>query len=241
MTTLSGHFARFGEWAEIDSRHEGNFLERIAPGAFRKTMAENRNRIRVLLSHGSDPQLGNKPLGTLEELREDEQGGYYSAPLLDGVPELVVSGLRAGLYGASFRFSTMREDFTQRPGKSDSNPRGLPERTLREVRLHELGPTPFPAYAGATAGLRSAAGAELELRAYGREEVLPDDLVAGSAPVTIRRLRADGSPHARTLLRALEYGEGVEITWGARGRSLGRVVSQRSSRETDWFIKLLER
>ena len=145
---LSGHAAVFDEWARIDSAREGLFLEHIAPGAFRKTIAENRSRIRVLLSHGHDPEVGDRPLGPLEELREDGRGVYYEADLLDGVPPLVVSGLREGLYGASFRFSAIREEFVQRPGTSTHNPDGLPERTLREVRLHELGPTPFPAYEG---------------------------------------------------------------------------------------------
>ena len=38
MPTLHGHFAVFNEWTEINSLMEGNFLERIAPGAFKKTM-----------------------------------------------------------------------------------------------------------------------------------------------------------------------------------------------------------
>ena len=57
---LFGHFARFNEWTEIDSWFEGNFMERIAPGAFKKTLRELNQR--VLLEHGQDPQLGNKPI-----------------------------------------------------------------------------------------------------------------------------------------------------------------------------------
>ena len=34
----------------------------------------------------------------------------------------------------------------------------LPVRTLQEVRLHEFGPVTFPAYAAATAGIRSVTG-----------------------------------------------------------------------------------
>jgi phage head maturation protease len=43
----------------------------------------------------------------------------------------------------------------QRPKKTDWNPRGIPERTVQEARVMEFGPVTFPAYAGATAGLRS--------------------------------------------------------------------------------------
>ena len=63
---LVGHFARFGEWAEIHSIHEGHFLERLSPGAFRKTIAENRGRIRALFQHGKDPVVADKPLGPIE-------------------------------------------------------------------------------------------------------------------------------------------------------------------------------
>ncbi len=64
-------------------------------------------------------------------------------------------GLRAGVYGASFRFQTLREDIDQRPGTSAYNPEGLPQRTIQEARVMEFGPVTFPAYAGATAGVRS--------------------------------------------------------------------------------------
>jgi HK97 family phage prohead protease len=153
---LVGHFARFGEWAEIDSVFEGHFLERVAPGAFKKTIAENRDRIKVLFQHGLDPQIGDKPLGRIEVLREEEEGPYYEVPLLDAsyVRELL-PGLRAGLYGASFRFSVQRETFDRSAPVSEHNPEGLPERTLKELALREFGPVTFPAYAGATAGVRS--------------------------------------------------------------------------------------
>jgi phage head maturation protease len=64
-------------------------------------------------------------------------------------------GLRAGAYGSSFRFNVLAEDFLRKPGKSAYNPSGLPERTVREVHMPEFGPVTFPAYPGATAGMRS--------------------------------------------------------------------------------------
>ena len=63
--------------------------------------------------------------------------------------------LRDGLLGASFRFSVMKEDFKRNAPKSPDNPEGLPERTIQEVDLMEFGPVTFPAYASATAGVRS--------------------------------------------------------------------------------------
>jgi HK97 family phage prohead protease len=155
--TMTGHFAVFNEWSEIDSLFEGHFLERIAPGAFKKTFKEQRDGMRVLFQHGMDFQIGDKPLGQIAELREDEEGAYYEVPLLDApyVREEILPGLRAGLYGASFRFRVTREEFNKKPGASEHNPDGLPERTLKELDVREFGPVTFPAYASATAGVRS--------------------------------------------------------------------------------------
>jgi HK97 family phage prohead protease len=156
MPTLVGHFARFGEWARIDSVLEGLFLERIAPGAFRDTFATNRARIRVLFQHGRDPNIGDKPLGPIAELREDPEGAYYEVPLLDtAYNRELIPGLRAGLYGASFRFTVTREDFATRPQRSAYNPDAIPERTILAANVFEFGPVVFPAYSGATAGIRS--------------------------------------------------------------------------------------
>ena len=70
----TGHFARFNEWAVIRSSFEGNFLERIQPGAFAASLAHDRARIEVLFQHGRDPQIGDKVLGVPTLLREDELG-----------------------------------------------------------------------------------------------------------------------------------------------------------------------
>lgn len=156
MPTLAGHFAVFNTPTEIDSLFEGHFMERIAPGAFSKTFAEQRNEMKVTFQHGRDPQLGDKPLGPIESLEEDKKGAAYEVPLLDtGYNRELLPGLEAGLYGASFRFRVIKEDFDEEPGESADNPRGLPERTIKEAQVFEFGPVTFPAYAGATAGVRS--------------------------------------------------------------------------------------
>ena len=153
---LAGHFARFDEWTEIDSIWEGRFMERIAPGAFKKTFRENGNAIKVLFDHGHDPSIGNKPLGPIRQLYEDDEGAAYEVPLLDtSYTRDLIPGLKAGLYGASFRFRVMREKIDDEPGVSDYNPKGLPERSILEAQVAEFGPVTFPAYSGATAGIRS--------------------------------------------------------------------------------------
>lgn len=156
MPVMEGHFAVFNEWTEIHSYWEGNFMERIAPGAFKKTFSEQRDSMKVLFNHGMDFGIGDKPLGPIEDLREDDIGAFYAVQLLaaDYVRELV-PGLEANLYGASFRFRVIREEWVDDVEPHDENPKGLPERTLKELQVPEFGPVTFPAYPNATAGLRS--------------------------------------------------------------------------------------
>jgi HK97 family phage prohead protease len=161
--TLYGHFAAFNQWTEIDSTFEGNFMERVAPGAFASTLAHDRNRLRVLFQHGKDPQIGNKVLGIPSVLREDELGAEYEVPLLDtSYNHDLIPGLRAGAYGASFRFKVIRENLDNTAPASSYNPKGLPERTITEAKVMEFGPVTFAAYDGATAGVRSLTDLFLE-------------------------------------------------------------------------------
>src|SRR3954451_3195845 len=154
--TLHGHFAVFNQPTTIRSYFEGEFVERIAPGAFVRSMVEDRANLRVLLNHGHDFDApGMKPIAEIQTLREDAHGAYYEAGLLDGVPELVVSGLRAGQYGARFRFEVLHDEMAHTPGPPEYTPGALPERTIHQVKLYEFGPVTFGAYPIATAGLRS--------------------------------------------------------------------------------------
>lgn len=155
--TLYGHFTPFDQWSEISSAWEGNFLERTQRGAFLKTIQESRASIRVLYDHGHDPQIGNKPLGPIQVLREEDFGPYYEVPLIDTDYNrgFVIPALDAGLLGASYRFRVIQEVWDEHPSESSHNPRGLPERTIKEAQLYEFGPVTFPQFEGATASLRS--------------------------------------------------------------------------------------
>jgi hypothetical protein len=155
--TLFGHFAVFNRWTEVDSMWEGHFLERIAPGAFTRTFAEHRDRIKVLYDHGKDPQLGNKPLGPITELKEDKRGAYYEVDLIDTDynDRFVIPAANAGLLGASFRFKVTSEEWVEPRNSTKANPDKLPERTINVTDVYEFGPVTFPQYEAASAGVRS--------------------------------------------------------------------------------------
>ena len=162
MPTMEGHFSMFENWYQINSAFEGKFLERISPGSFKKTFKDDASRknagdkIKCLLEHGHDYTVGDKPLGVPRSLTEDGSGAYYEVPLLDtSYVRDLIPALEAGAYGSSFRFRVLQDEWVEEPERSDYNPDGIPERTIKEVRVMEFGPTMFPANSSATAGMRS--------------------------------------------------------------------------------------
>jgi len=144
--TLEGYAAVFNQATRIDS-HEGRFDEVIDRGAFNKTLSE---RTPVLqFDHGRDPATGSVPIGSIQDIRSDDHGLFVSARLHDNarvepIRQAIASG---AVDGMSFRFQVMRDDWDES--------RETPMRTLREVSLLECGPVVFPAYAGASVGVRS--------------------------------------------------------------------------------------
>jgi HK97 family phage prohead protease len=198
-TTMFGHFAVFNRWTEIDSFWEGRFMESFAPRSFKKTMRENRAGMRVLTEHGRDPQVGNRALGPIDVLNEDDEGAYYEVPLIDAqdVRELVLPRLQANLYGASFRFQVVREDVNNEPGTSAYNPEGIPERVVREARVYEFGPVTFPAYADASASVRCRSMTD---------EVVPAARAFVERRAMLRGILSDPALRARVQARAVEAG-----------------------------------
>lgn len=154
--SMVGHFAVFNEWTHIRSMYEGDFMERIAPGAFAQVFASGQMP-KVLFDHGGDPSVGNKVLGVPVMLTEDERGAAYEVQLHDtSYVRDLLPGLRSGQYGASFRFRVADERWAQPAVATPANPERLPERTITRIDpLYEFGPVTFPAYASATAGVRS--------------------------------------------------------------------------------------
>jgi HK97 family phage prohead protease len=149
-------FSPVNEWAHIRSAWEGDFMERFAPGAWKKTISESKAKIRALFQHGQDPQIADKPIGPILRLEEGDRGGYGEVALLDtSYNRDLLPSLKAGLFGASHRFQPMRYEDVDRPEPSEHNPDGIMERTIKEARLREFGPVTWPAYEGATAGVRS--------------------------------------------------------------------------------------
>jgi phage head maturation protease len=151
--TMFGRFISDGEWAEIRSEREGHFLEQTSLRAFSVSIHENRDRIRCIFHHGTDPYIGMRPLGVIRSLEADSS---YEVDLfaVDYVRSLV-PGLKAGQYGASFRCRVVRDEIEPHPQRSSWNPNRIPQVKIVQADLVEFGPTAFPAYSGTTAAVRT--------------------------------------------------------------------------------------
>jgi HK97 family phage prohead protease len=127
LATIFGRMVAYNQWAEVNSRIEGHFLERVAPGAFARTFNANRSRLQLIYDHGQDQIIGRKPLGPLESIADAAEGVDYAGALMDtSYNRDLLPGLRAGVYGSSYRFNTVRDQWTMKPAKSEYNPDRLP-------------------------------------------------------------------------------------------------------------------
>lgn len=159
---LVGHAAVFNTEAKIGRW----FRERIAPGAFRRAIAEDD--VRALFNHDEDWVLGRNRAGTLR-LSEDEVGLAIeiTPPDTQLVRDLVMAPIARGdVTQMSFGFRMLREEWDE---SGD-----VPLRTLLEVELFDVSPVTFPAFATTDVTLRtlesrrSQAQADIERRAAAR-------------------------------------------------------------------------
>lgn len=166
--TFTGYGAVFNQPTRIDS-WEGCFDEQIAPGAFRKSLRELTPKFQF--DHGQHPLIGSIPIGVIQDIHEDDRGLYVASRLgqhiiIDLIREAIATG---AIDGMSFRFTVVRDEWVDVNGKTvqpDDVRRILyygeqPElcpllRTLKEVKVAEVGPVVWPAYSGTSAAVRSA-------------------------------------------------------------------------------------
>lgn len=237
--TLEGHAAMFGERTLIDS-WEGSFYEVIRKGAFKKTI---RERTPVMqFDHGRHPLIGSIPIGSIEDLREDDEGLYVRGrlsdnwlmqPIRDAIAEKSVTGM-------SFRFSVVREEWRDSAGKLvrpeevdallwSPGQRGPLERTLIELRVPELGPVVFPAYPGTDVSVRARSIAD---------DVLADDELRREVRRCLFAGRSadEGLPDdpalRRDVARLVLFGTQTPSTAAAEVRSVDELPDE-GTRSTD--------
>jgi hypothetical protein len=136
------------------------FIERIAPGAFRKTLTETPD-VRLLINHEGLP-LARTKNGTLR-LREDEAGLYMDADLPDtqAARDLYTLVERGDVDQMSFAFRVIRQKWNE----------GRTERTLTELSLADgdVSVVTYPAYPTTTVEAREQIAAARQAIKEGRE------------------------------------------------------------------------
>lgn len=126
-------------------------IERIAPGAFTKSLSEARN-IRMFLNHNSDMLLASTRNDSLR-LSEDETGLKVQADLPDTTIGRDLSTLikRGDVDSMSFGFQPVKY-------KTATDKGGVDRTIHTEVKLYEVSPvTSWPAYSATSAFVRHLA------------------------------------------------------------------------------------
>ena len=136
--TFEGYAAVFNSPTHIEERDGTEYDEVIMPGAFKRSI--DRSTPVFMFNHGHHPLIGPMPLGKITELREDGRGLYVKArftdnwlihPVRDAIANEAVTGM-------SIRMEVMKHD------RSGFGRNSL--RSLKEVKVYELGPVVSPAY-----------------------------------------------------------------------------------------------
>lgn len=130
---LEGYAARFN----VISENLGGFREKIAPGAFKKSI--KKDDVRALKNHDANYVLGRSSAGTLK-MKEDEGGLKVSInpPDTQWARDLIVSVERGDIDQMSFGFRVVSDKW------ETENKENL--RTLEQVDLIDVSVVTFPAY-----------------------------------------------------------------------------------------------
>lgn len=146
--TVEGYAAVWDSLSEtLFEWNEGRFREKVAKGAFAKTIREQN--VPLLVEHADLP-LATTRAGTLQ-LTEDERGLRFSSMLEPSDPDvmrLIPKMRRGDMNKCSFGFVPVRETWDEK-----AKPR---VRTLHEVKLFDVSIVARPAYSATEAKVRKA-------------------------------------------------------------------------------------
>lgn len=221
---ISGHWTVFDTLVEIHS-WEGNYLERVLPGATKKTLRDSMPKMQF--DHGHHPLLGSLPLGRWTEAKEDERGTWSAGRMADNwLIAPFADSIRSGAVdGMSHRFNVKKEKwFTAQDreikddhelfemlfwGEGDEDEFPL-RRDLIEIQVAEAGPVVWPAYQSTDVSARSSDGSRMviDMAALGHR------VEAGR---TVALLDAEMARAAR--LWPTPAGNDVRSRWQAVGRA----------------------
>ena len=181
--TLAGYAAKFDS-ASVPLP----FIEKIAPGAFRKTLTETPD-VRLLVNHEGLP-LARTKNGTLR-LYEDEVGLRFEADLPDTqqAKDLYALIERGDVDQMSFAFRVIRQKWN--PDRT--------ERTLTEVSLADgdVSVVTYPAYPATSVEAREVIKKAIQAIKEGRE-------ISGESLLVLNSIFEDLSEGHEYVMKAVE-------------------------------------
>lgn len=223
---LVGYSSVFNVEAEI----MGWWREKVSPGAFKKTIAEND--IRALWNHNTDIVLGRNKAGTLT-LSEDEKGlrAEIIPPDTQAGRDSVTSIKRGDVSQMSISFRIIKQEWLIPEDKKE-----LPLRTIKEAKLYEVSPVTFPAFEQTSISARSKL--EPESKDDPREEALRLSVSAEHGLELTNEQR-------ETIRAALELYKPhllePETNNGHHSRQVGKPEPESGHHSTDWQEAAIER
>ena len=163
VMAIKGYVVKFNERSSL---LYDEWYERVAKGAFSKSLEENT--IKALWNHNSDIVLGSTKSRTLK-LEEDDGRDRnldiglrfdLELPNSSQAKDIYESIKRGDVDGVSFGFY-IRDNGDRWEYLKDED---VYERTLLDIDLIEISPTPFPAYPTSEVGKRSLEEHNLKTR-----------------------------------------------------------------------------
>lgn len=164
------------------------FIERISPGAFRKTLSETPD-VRLLINHEGLP-LARTKNGTMK-LYEDERGLYFEAELADTqeARDLHTLVARGDVDQMSFAFRVIRQKWNE----------DRTERTLTEVSLADgdVSIVTYPAYPATSVEAREQLKKAIAQIKEGRE-------ISGDSLLVLESIFGDLTEGHEYVMKAVE-------------------------------------
>jgi hypothetical protein len=140
-SVIEGYVVKWNQRSHVMMDWWGDkFVERVAKGAFSRSLSEKED-IKAFWNHNSDMVLGSTKAGTLQ-LSEDDVGLRYSIdpPETTWGRDCMESIRRGDVSGTSFGFFVRKDDWEYLAEED------IYQRTLLDIDLIEISPTPLPAY-----------------------------------------------------------------------------------------------
>jgi HK97 family phage prohead protease len=151
---ICGYAARYFDPADLNTQYQlwTDTFERLMPGCFASAIAR-ADDVRCLFNHDPNQILGRSTSGTCR-LTVDDKGLSFEVDLPNSPAGQTVAEAitRGDITGCSFSFDVITAEWTEDASKNSE----IWYRNITDVRLYDVGPVTFPAYAATDIEMCSA-------------------------------------------------------------------------------------